>query len=71
MSYPTAWLLHQQISLAMAEQKQDGTHRRLWGVVQLDDPYLGSEYFGGKAGCGPEKEVRFVAAVCERPVVPS
>lgn len=60
VSYPTAWLLHQKINRAMAQQ--DGTHR-LSGAVQLDDAYLGGERAGGKAGRGSENKVPFVAAV--------
>ena len=44
VSYPTAWLLHQKINRAMAQQ--DSTHR-LSGDVQLDDAYLGGERAGG------------------------
>ena len=60
VSYPTAWLLHQRINLAMA--RQDCTHR-LRGAVQLDDAYLGGERAGGKVGRGSENKVPFVAAV--------
>ena len=60
VSYPTAWLLHQRINCAMAQQ--DSTHR-LGGAVQLDDAYLGGERAGGKAGRGSENKVPFVAAV--------
>ena len=60
VSYPTAWLLHQRINRAMAQQ--DSTHR-LGGAVQLDDAYLGGERAGGKAGRGSENKVPFVAAV--------
>jgi transposase-like protein len=60
VSYPTAWLLHQKINRAMAQQ--DSTHR-LSGAVQLDDAYLGGERSGGKAGRGSENKVPFVAAV--------
>lgn len=60
VSYPTAWLLHQRINQAMAQQ--DGTHR-LSGAVQLDDAYLGGERAGGKVGRGSENKVPFVAAV--------
>ena len=60
VSYPTAWLLHQKINRAMAQQ--DSTHR-LSGAVQLDDAYLGGERTGGKAGRGSENKVPFVAAV--------
>ena len=60
VSYPTAWLLHQRVNRAMAQQ--DSTHR-LGGTVQLDDAYLGGERTGGKAGRGSENKVPFVAAV--------
>ena len=60
VSYPTAGLLHQKISRAMA--RQDGTHR-LGGEVQIDDAYLGGERAGGKPGRGSENKVPFVAAV--------
>jgi len=60
VSYPTAWLLHQRINRAMAQQ--DSTHR-LSGAMQLDDAYLGGERAGGKAGRGSENKVPFVAAV--------
>jgi transposase-like protein len=60
VSYRTAWLLHQKINRAMAQQ--EGTHR-LDGAVQLDDAYLGGERSGGKAGRGSENKVPFVAAV--------
>ena len=60
VSYPTAWLLHQKINRAMAQQ--DSIHR-LSGDVQLDDAYLGGERAGGKAGRGSENKVPFVAAV--------
>lgn len=60
VSYPTAWLLHQRVNRAMAQQ--DSTHR-LSGAVQLDDAYLGGERAGGKAGRGSENKVPFVAAV--------
>ena len=64
VSYPTAWLLHQKINRAMAQQ--DKTHV-LSGTVQLDDAYLGGEHAGGKAGRGSENKVPFVAAVSVNP----
>lgn len=60
VSYPTAWLLQQKISRAMAAQEQ--THR-LGGQVQIDDTYLGGKRAGGKAGRGSENKVPMVAAV--------
>lgn len=60
VSYRTAWLLHQKINHAMAQQ--EGNHR-LGGEVQIDDAYLGGERAGGKPGRGSENKVPFVAAV--------
>lgn len=60
VSYRTAWLLHQKINHAMAQQ--EGTHR-LGGEIQIDDAYLGGERAGGKPGRGSENKVPFVAAV--------
>ena len=60
VSYPTAWLMHHKLMLAMAA-REDGYV--LCGDVQLDDAYLGGERTGGKAGRGSENKVPFVAAV--------
>jgi hypothetical protein len=60
VSYPTAWLLHQKIDRAMADRE---AARLLEGAVQLDDAHLGGERSGGKAGCGSENKVPFVAAL--------
>jgi hypothetical protein len=60
VSYPTAWLLHHKINLAMAARE---SCHRLEGAVQVDDAYLGGECAGGKPGSGSENEVPFVAAV--------
>ena len=60
VSYPTAWLLHQKINRAMADQ--EATHQ-LAGAIQLDDAYLGGERSGGKSGRGSENKVPFVAAL--------
>jgi len=60
VSYPTAWLLHQKINHAMAQQE---ACVHLDGLVQLDDAYLGGERSGGKVGRGSENKVPFVAAV--------
>ena len=59
VSCPTAWLLHQRVNRAMAQQ---GSTRRLGGAVQLNDAYLGGERAGGKAGRGSENKVPFVTA---------
>lgn len=60
VSYPTAWLMHHKLMLAMAS-REDGYV--LCGDVQVDDAYLGGERTGGKAGRGSENKVPFVAAV--------
>jgi len=39
-SYPTAWLMHHKILLAMAQREQAN---QLDGMVQIDDAYLGGE----------------------------
>ncbi len=60
VSYPTAWLMHHKIMMAMAAR--DAKHR-LSGAVQVDDAYLGGERAGGKAGRGSENKIPIVAAV--------
>ncbi len=60
VSYPTAWLMHHKLMLAMAV-REDGYV--LFGDVQVDDAYLGGERTGGKAGRGSENKVPFVAAL--------
>jgi hypothetical protein len=60
VSYPTAWLMHHKLMLAMASREDRYV---LCGDVQVDDAYLGGERTGGKAGRGSENKVPFVAAV--------
>lgn len=60
VSYPTAWLIYHKLMNAMAEREERYV---LEGQVQVDDAYLGGERSGGKAGCGSEDKVPFVAAV--------
>lgn len=60
VSYPTAWLIHHKLMLAMANREERYV---LTGQVQVDDAYLGGERSGGKAGRGSENKVPFVAAV--------
>lgn len=60
VSYPTAWLVHHKLMTAMATHE---AQRRLSGLVQVDDAYLGGERTGGKPGRGSENKVPFVAAV--------
>lgn len=60
VSYPAAWRMKHKLMQAMAERESS---RRLGGVVQLDDAYLGGERNGGKAGRGSENKRPFVIAV--------
>lgn len=56
VSYPTAWRLKHKLMQAMHEQEAG---RRLSGIVQLDDAYLGGERNGGKPGRGSENKRPF------------
>ncbi len=56
----TAWLLHHKILRAMADREEGDLLR---GTIPMDDPYLGGELPGGRAGCGPENKIPIVAAV--------
>ncbi len=60
VSYPTAWLMHHKILLAMAQREQAN---RLDGMVQIDDAYLGGERSDGTTGRGASGKTPFVAAV--------
>ena len=59
-SYPTAWLMHHKLMLAMAAREDRCV---LCGDVPVDDAHLGGERTGGKRGRGSENKVPFVAAV--------
>ncbi len=60
VSYRTAWLVKHKLMSVMFEQERD---RRLEGVVQIDDAFLGGERTGGKRGRGSENKVPLIAAV--------
>jgi ribosomal protein L37AE/L43A len=60
VSYPAAWRMKHKLMQAMAEGEAS---RKLGGVVQLDDAYLGGERNGGKVGRGSENKRPFVIAV--------
>ena len=60
VSYRTAWLVKHKLMAVMFEQERD---RRLEGVVQIDDAFLGGERTGGKRGRGSENKVPLIAAV--------
>ena len=58
--YRTAWRMKHKIMEAMACREAS---RKLGGLVQIDDAYLGGELKGGKAGRGSENKRPFVAAL--------
>ena len=58
--YRTAWRMKHKLMEAMASREAT---RKLGGLVQIDDAYLGGELQGGTAGRGSENKRPFVAAV--------
>jgi ribosomal protein L37AE/L43A len=60
VSYRTAWLVKHKLMAVMFEQERD---RRLEGIVQIDDAFLGGERTGGKCGRGSDNKVPLSAAV--------
>jgi hypothetical protein len=60
VSYRSAWLIKHKIMQAM-RLAENG--RELDGRIEIDDPYLGGEFSGGKTGQGTDNKVPFVAAV--------
>ena len=60
VSYPTAWLVKHKLMQVMCEREAD---RKLTGLVQVDDAYLGGKHPGGKRGRGSENKTAVVAAV--------
>lgn len=58
--YRTAWRIKHKLMQAMSERDAG---RRLGGLVQVDDAYLGGERNGGKAGRGSENKRPFVIGV--------
>lgn len=60
VSYRTAWLVKHKLMAVMFEQERD---RRLEGIVQIDDAFLGAERSGGKRGRGSENKGPLIAAV--------
>lgn len=58
--YRSAWRLKHKLMQAMCEREAS---RKLGGIVQIDDAYLGGERNGGKAGRGSENKRPFVVAV--------
>jgi ribosomal protein L37AE/L43A len=62
--YRTAWRLKHKLMQAMTAREAT---RRLGGLVQIDDAYLGGELTGGKPGRGSENKQAFVIAVSTDP----
>lgn len=58
--YRTAWRMKHKLMEAMATRE---SRRKLTGVIELDDAYLGGRRRGGRAGRGSENKRPFVAAV--------
>ena len=58
--YRTAWRVKHKLMQAMSTREAT---RRLGGLVQIDDAYLGGERNGGKPGRGAENKRPFVVAV--------
>lgn len=58
--YRTAWRVKHKVMLAMTEREES---RKLKGLVQIDDAYLGGERNGGKVGRGSENKQAFLVAV--------
>ena len=58
--YRTAWRMKHKLMQAMNAREAT---RRLGGLVQIDDAYLGGERNGGKRGRGSENKRPFVVAV--------
>lgn len=60
VDYKAAWRIKHKVMQAMAEREAP---RRLSGLVQIDDAYLGGERNGGKSGRGSENKLAFLIAV--------
>ncbi|MBU2513935.1 IS1595 family transposase [bacterium] len=69
VSYKTAWSMKHKLMQAMSEKD---AKRKLFGLVTIDDAYLGGQQHGGKRGRGSEVKQPFVAAISltskERPL---
>ncbi len=63
VSYSTAWRMKHKLMEAMTSAEAS---RKLAGLVELDDAYLGGRRRGGKAGRGSENKRPFVAAVATK-----
>lgn len=59
ISYHAAWRMHQKLMQVMMERDDE---KKLSGIIELDDAYLGGE-LPGTRGRGSENKIPFVAAV--------
>ncbi len=60
VSYNTAWKMKHKLLQVMLERNRE---RKLAGLIEIDDAYLGGERSGGKRGRGAAHKRPFVAAV--------
>lgn len=60
VSYKTAWKVKHKLMQVMAERDEN---KKLSGLIQVDDAYLGGQKNGGKRGRGSENKQPFIAAV--------
>jgi len=60
VAYNTAWRMKHKIMHVMLLRNNS---KRIGGIIQVDDSYLGGEKTGGKRGRGAEGKTPFVAAV--------
>lgn len=60
VSYNSAWKLKHKLLQVMLERNRE---RKLNGLIEIDDAYLGGERSGGKRGRGAAHKRPFVAAV--------
>ncbi len=60
ISYNAAWRMKHKIMQVMLERDHD---KKISGIIELDDAYIGGERTGGKRGRGASGKIPFVAAV--------
>jgi len=60
VSYKTAWKIKHKLMQVMLEKD---SNKKLSGLIQIDDAYLGGKKSGGKRGRGSANKQPFVAAV--------
>lgn len=60
ISYNAAWRMKHKVMQVMLERDHD---KKISGIIELDDAYIGGERTGGKRGRGASGKTPFVAAV--------